>query len=339
MSKRDYRLDKAKGLLIFLVVVGHLLEEISGWSMGYSRVILTAIYGFHMPAFVFLAGITAKSDRLAERVLVFLVFAVTTQPVYYWWTELFQKPPDIEFAEPYWITWFLVAMVWWLLSLPLIERFPRFMLVASIAIGVLGGVQSIFEYQLSIGRAMTFFPYFVIGKLYGKRLLEWSAQLSVTKKLGMSALAVVPIAMFFLHDIDRRWFYGARGFEFFDEAIPYGVGMRVLVATGAIAMVIVMLAWSGLLPNSLIVVGQRSLAIYLLHGLIIRAVEKPLDWLLVSTSGSVEILLCLVLAAAVTLLLAWSPFDRALRWYRSGLAQFVTNRIALFTPSRSTARH
>ena len=77
----------------------------------------------------------------------------------------------------------------------------------------------------------------------------------------------------------------------------------------------------------------------LLHGLIIRAVEKPLDWLLVSTSGSVEILLCLVLAAAVTLLLAWSPFDRALRWYRSGLAQFVTNRIALFTPSRSTARH
>lgn len=50
MSARDYRPDKAKGILIFLVVFGHLLEQISGWGMGFSRAGLTAIYSFHMPA-------------------------------------------------------------------------------------------------------------------------------------------------------------------------------------------------------------------------------------------------------------------------------------------------
>lgn len=43
------------------------------------------IYSFHMPAFVFLAGITAKSNRLPERVLTFLVFLFTVLPLMWVW--------------------------------------------------------------------------------------------------------------------------------------------------------------------------------------------------------------------------------------------------------------
>lgn len=46
MQTRDYRLDKAKGILIISRGVGHLLEGISGWDMEYSRGLLTAIYSF-----------------------------------------------------------------------------------------------------------------------------------------------------------------------------------------------------------------------------------------------------------------------------------------------------
>lgn len=172
MSKRDFRLDKAKGFLIFLVVSGHFLERISGWEMGYSRVLLTAIYSFHMPAFIFLAGITAKSNRLVDRVLVFLVLLISAQPVYYYWVGLFGKTPNLEFDTPYWITWFLLAMVWWLLLLPLVERFPLQMLFTSILVGVLGGVLPAIDFELSVGRSLTFFPFFVVGKLYGKQLLN-----------------------------------------------------------------------------------------------------------------------------------------------------------------------
>ncbi len=52
-----------KGILITLVVLGHWLEATNYWDDGLIRYLLTAIYAFHMPAFIFLAGITSKPDK------------------------------------------------------------------------------------------------------------------------------------------------------------------------------------------------------------------------------------------------------------------------------------
>lgn len=339
MQTRDYRLDKVKGLLIFFVVVGHLLESISGWDMGYSRGLLTAIYSFHMPAFVLLAGITAKSNRLGERVLTFAVLAVSAQPVYYYWSVLFGSRPDLEFAEPYWITWFLLAMVWWMLALPLVERFPTPMLCLSILIGIFGGILPLLDYELSVGRTMTFFPFFVVGKLYGTRLLNWSAQLNVWGKAGLTALTILPIAALFINDVDKKWFYGARGFEFLDVAIPYGVGMKVCIATSAMLTIIVVFAWSEHLPGFLVSMGQRSLAVYILHGLLVRASEDSLESMIDRTSGSVTIALCILVATAFTLLLSWAPLNRAIRWYSSTLAGLILTVASIVLPKNSSARH
>ena len=146
MHTRDYRLDKAKGLLILLVVLGHFLEQMSGWGLDSSSVLLTAIYSFHMPAFILLAGITAKTTKLLDRILVFVVLVVTAQPIYRYWVAWVDTEPDTDLTEPYWITWFLLAMVWWFLLLPLVERFPKTMLAASITIGIFGGVLSHIDY-------------------------------------------------------------------------------------------------------------------------------------------------------------------------------------------------
>lgn len=339
MKPRDYRLDKAKGLLIFIVVFGHFLEQISGWDMGYSRALLTGIYSFHMPAFVFLAGITAKSTRLIDRLLVFIVLVVTAQPVYYYWISFFGSPPGLELDEPYWITWFLLAMVWWLLLLPLVERFPIPMLIVSLGIGVLGGALPAIDYELSIGRTMTFFPFFVIGKLYGKPLLNWASKLHVAKKLALSVAALLPIGIFFVQGIDHRWFYGARGFEYLEHAIPYGVGMRVLISSSAMLTTMVLLAWSQRLPKWIVPAGQHSLAIFLIHGLIIRAIDVPLNTVLEKTSGTQAIGLCLGLAVIVTGLLSWSKIDQAIRWYSSGVSGLITKVFSLTWPIRTRGKH
>lgn len=329
MTDRDYRLDKAKGLLIFLVVCGHFLERISGWEMGYSRGLLTAVYSFHMPAFVFLAGITAKSNRLLDRILVFVVLLISAQPIYYWWVGLFGKAPDVEFDTPYWITWFLLAMVWWLLLLPLVEKFPVQMLIVSFACGLLGGVIPAIGYELSLGRSMTFFPFFVIGKLYGMQLLKWGATLSIWQKLGVAVVAIIPMSAFFVQNVDHRWFYGARGFEFFDAAIPYGVGVRVLICASAMLTIVAVMAWSDHLPGFFIPAGQHSLAIFLLHGLIVRALNEPLNSLLDRTSGSVTIVVSLLLAGLVTWLLSWGRFDQAIRWYSTKLASLIAHALTV----------
>ena len=67
---RSTLIDNAKGGLIFLVVLGHYLEKSGGWSNQCLNAVLSTIYLFHMPAFVFLVGITTKRDRLRTRMQI-----------------------------------------------------------------------------------------------------------------------------------------------------------------------------------------------------------------------------------------------------------------------------
>ena len=53
---RNPLIDNAKGVWIFLVVLGHYLEAVGGWDNLYLGAILSIIYLFHMPAFVFFGG-------------------------------------------------------------------------------------------------------------------------------------------------------------------------------------------------------------------------------------------------------------------------------------------
>ena len=190
MSTRNYRIDRAKGILIFLVVLGHLLARTSPWESPILGAPMYFIYMFHMPAFVFLAGITAKSNKLAERVLTYFVLLATVLPLMWGWMWLFGLNPDYDFLRPFWYTWFLLSMAWWMITVPFIERFPRTMLVASIVAGLFGGILPILDTELSAARTLAFWPFFVIGKLYGKQIIDWAGSLAIWQKLCLSAAAL-----------------------------------------------------------------------------------------------------------------------------------------------------
>ena len=53
------KLDNAKGILITLVVIGHMLLPIQGTTRGVTN-FFYMIYAFHMPAFVFISGLLAQ---------------------------------------------------------------------------------------------------------------------------------------------------------------------------------------------------------------------------------------------------------------------------------------
>ena len=60
MKERNLKLDNAKGILITLVVIGHMLLPIQGTTRGVTN-FFYMIYAFHMPAFVFISGLLAQS--------------------------------------------------------------------------------------------------------------------------------------------------------------------------------------------------------------------------------------------------------------------------------------
>lgn len=65
MKERNLKLDNAKGILITLVVIGHMLLPIQGTTRGVTN-FFYMIYAFHMPAFVFISGLLAQ--RIYTRV-------------------------------------------------------------------------------------------------------------------------------------------------------------------------------------------------------------------------------------------------------------------------------
>ncbi len=60
MAKRDSFFDALKGVLIFLVVLGHMLE-LNKATSDTSVVLWDFIYLFHMPLFIFVSGYFSKN--------------------------------------------------------------------------------------------------------------------------------------------------------------------------------------------------------------------------------------------------------------------------------------
>lgn len=72
ISSRETYLDIAKGIGIFLVVVGHCIPDassVNGISSPLMRIIFHVIYSFHMPLFFFISGFlfSASKDTLKNK--------------------------------------------------------------------------------------------------------------------------------------------------------------------------------------------------------------------------------------------------------------------------------
>lgn len=312
-------MDAAKGVLIFMVVLGHIMAAVSPWEDDLLRVFQTVVYAFHMPAFVFLTGITARSGRIVHRVAFLLILLFTALPLYYGWMDLLGLGPDFDFLVPYWITWFLLALVWWTLTVPLIERFPRAMLGISVVAGVFGGLIPEYDYELSIARALAFWPFFVLGKVYGARILSWAGQRNGFQRSGLLLAAAVPLTLFYLYDVDKLWFYGSRGFEWLDAGIAEGAGLRTAIALSAVLCTLALLSLVPKGPGMWATAGRRSLAVYLMHGFVVRLLNRPLDDVLEVVPSTVMVLVCFLLAAATTWFFSRSAWDSGIRSYGEGI--------------------
>ena len=61
-KKRNPYWDNVKGILVILVVLGHLLELMAGRIPG-ALYLWSMIYSFHMPAFLIISGYFAKRSQ------------------------------------------------------------------------------------------------------------------------------------------------------------------------------------------------------------------------------------------------------------------------------------
>lgn len=308
---RDHRLDNAKALLIFMVVFGHLLEAVSGWEDGVLRVLLSYIYMFHMPAFVFLAGMTAKTEKLAHRVGTLLVLLVSFQVAYTLPSTVFKGVYPVGSLQPYWMLWFLMAMVWWLVALPLVKRLPA-PLLTSILIALLAGVLPWVGYPLGASRTLVFLPFFVAGHLYGRRVL--AALPSSPFVLGVAPVILFAMALVvYLVDLRHPWLNGYASYQALGLDNLSGVLARLglLVISSVAVLTFLMTAPSQ--PGWMAKIGASSMAVFLLHGFFVKLCRKPLEWVMDNYGGGALAAMAWLFAVVITALLGRASIDRAIR--------------------------
>lgn len=189
-TERLHFWDNAKGILIFLVVFGHMLYAYQDSSV--IRSIIGVIYSFHMPAFAFASGyLSAKTKSKISRSLVFLLVAYAvfnTLAILYFY---FVEGTPVSLFAPYVSFWYLPALIAWrLLSqvVPKKPRIPIFLFAVALIVGFSGQIGN----HMTIARILSFFPFFMAGVI-----LPWERIVSFLKTekrkgrlLGLLALSL-----------------------------------------------------------------------------------------------------------------------------------------------------
>lgn len=272
-SGRDGHIDALKGAGILLVVFGHLIEKPSAQSM-LLQTLYTDIYAFHMPLFVFLSGIFARETLKSQdyrRIAWTLFFPLVVFQLIYLGAGRLTGWYSYSPLTPYWLLWFIASLIGWRLLLPLFAS--PIGLAAALIAAIFVGYDDAVGYALSAARTIYFLPFFVLGHLYGARLVALAGRHrpAFSCLFGLSMLLVT---LWWLNGLDGAALTGSRDYS---SAAPFpaypGLG-RLLVLSLSLAGV---LGFCALVPSRSTMLawfGARSLSIYLVHGLIVMVLAS-----------------------------------------------------------------
>lgn len=317
---RNLKMDNIKGMLILLVVTGHTLELFMGRGPG--RTLYILIYLFHMPLFVYCSGYFARRKNMGKRLLYKMLLPyIAFQTLYLLFAKfLLGEAVEIGYFTPYWLMWYLFAMVVWTLLLPLVAtdslRRQVFFLTVSVGLALGAGFMRGIGRYLSLSRIIVFLPFFLLG-FYG------SSRGGLEGKGGRSWRSVVlllfttlVVGYAFLHGDEWQvsWLY---------EASPYGksgydIGFR---GYHMVAALLGILCAVGFMPEKklpfLTGLGAKTMPIYLCHGFVMKWIGKEKLFDQMKWKG----LAAFLLIAAIMVVFSWFPTALRVLFGGSGLCR------------------
>lgn len=273
MKTRDYQIDNIKGLLIILVVFGHMLLATSREDTW----LTTLIYSFHMPAFIFLNGLFSKSIRI-KRVVYFGFLYLLVQTVYILIVTITKYPwiPESNnISIPIFHVWYLLSLtIWYFLSI-ILKRFslpPVFilalvslcaLLVRFINFGVEGN-------YFAYARTVVFAPFFFAGYFTPiNRLLYFREKLR-NFKLILIPLIILLIALnvFYFENNAKEWmrlFFGYVNYLHFSNSHLVFLAKEILQYFLGTAGIFILLAFVPSNKGVMNYIGHHTLAIFICH--------------------------------------------------------------------------
>ncbi|MFQ7566347.1 MAG: acyltransferase family protein [Clostridium perfringens] len=333
-QNRNYLLDNSKGLLIFLVVLGHSLEFIRK-DYEVARLLYVFIYEFHMPVFVFISGYLSKNVEKGRRNAVrnfltpFLLFniiwnLITLVGPLFLRGEFTELPSEqaFSFFTPGWALWYIFAMFLWKILLPDLLKFKNIFILSIIA-GIFVKLSGEFGSYMALSRTITFAPFFLAGYYSSEEKLKRFrkfTRFNILNKVPSILILIIGvlIALIFVNysNIADEFFWADRSYSNFNIEIFTGILLYIAVYIIGFAFVYVFI---NLMPENqtfLSKIGKNTLSVYFLHTYFIGSI-LGLTSLMSSNLG--KLLALIVGSLIVTFILS-----------RDGIARFFNKFLNKF---------
>ncbi|WP_189302347.1 acyltransferase family protein [Streptomyces albospinus] len=316
---RDAFFDNAKYLAIVLVAMGHAWEPLGSGSRT-AAALYIAVYAFHMPAFIIISGYFSRSfdmrrDRLQRLITGVAVPYLIFEIAYTFFKRWAGNDPSypINLLDPWYLTWFLVALFIWRLTAPLWKIVRRPLLLALI-IAMMASVTPEIGDDLNLQRVLQFLPFFVLGlnlrpEHFALVRGRW-ARIAAVPVLGVALL----VAYWAAPRMNADWFYHCDSAQELGAPWWSGVVMTLAMFGCSLVLVACFFAWVPGRTMWCTALGAGTLYGYLLHGFLAKG-SRFWGWYhqawLHTAWG--EVLLTLFAGTVVTLLCT-PPVQRIFRF-------------------------
>ncbi|MEV5752270.1 acyltransferase family protein [Actinoallomurus sp. NPDC052308] len=316
-ADRDPYFDNAKFLAVVLVVIGHAWEPLRGANIG-GRLLEAAqtfIYAFHLPAFIVMCGYFSRGfpttrGRTRKLVAAIVVPYVLFSVAYPLWAGLLSGDHvGWDPLEPYYLTWFLPALLLWRLSTPLWQQI-RLPVVVAVLISMLAGFVTL-PSTLNAAQVLSFLPFFVLGLVLRPHHFAILHRRAV-RVAGAAVLLLGGLTAYLLGlSVDPEWVHWRRSFGQLGVGASAGVGFRVVAMAAALVLTVAFLAVVPARHTWFTRLGSATMYAYLLHGFVTLYLSYQ-DWYY-GISGE-QVLLVTVGCALLAVVLSGEPARRAFRW-------------------------
>ena len=327
-----------KGLLIILVVLGHVITTLDNRNI-FNHAVMGVIYMFHMPLFILISGYLTKApDQQSPREMwqstlnVFITLVVfhllsgllssTASTVAWVWasTDASSSVPmsgsswvqyfgvhllkALKFF-PYGVLWYLLSLIYWRVMLyytpKALLNSPLVYLGIALVVSILCGLTHLGEF-LSLQRTLNFYVFFLLGYYYKQGFLNnrwWHAN----ALHGVASIVLLPL-IFWLYPHCGNVMNGA------DHYSLNGIPQKVIILACSISMSLLvfnlMRDFKWLRP-----IGKDSLFYYLYH---IYLVSIVLETIIMITHWPTSLPFMLLYTALIMGVLLLMSKVRFFRW-------------------------
>ena len=308
MAERTQKWDIIKFLLMFTVVLGHFIDYHAEDSQVMASAFLF-IYSFHMPLFIFVAGLFSKrmvNERRWDKMLGYLVLYFFTKICVFLYELIFKYETDFRLFGETGLAWYMFAMFAFSVITVGTSRYkPQYVFIASLLLSLFAGYDSEINHTLVLSRIIVFYPFYYAGYCLDPKKIEKFSH-GILKKIAafiiIGAIAAVAFGIPSVYCV-RPMFTGQHPYTSLGAGESFGFLIRLacyaVSALGCISLVV--LAPDRIRPRFIAKCGQYTLPVYIFHYIIKMLLyntfelkeffDEPNSWLLVPISLAITILL------------------------------------------------